>query len=97
MGTPFLVAQVIHTPHLRQGSPSRFSIASICLRTLETVDLIHAPLRRLTNYDWYVLHTSKAAVEEVNFWRSSRHTQRLHCRRHRIGEEHGVNPLHDVA
>lgn len=27
----------------------------------------------------------------------SRHTQRLHRRRHRIGEEHGVNPLHDVA
>jgi hypothetical protein len=27
----------------------------------------------------------------------SRHAQRLHRRRHRIGEEHGVNPLHDVA
>jgi hypothetical protein len=27
----------------------------------------------------------------------SRHAQCLHRRRHRIGEEHGVNPLHDVA
>src|SRR5436309_71717 len=27
----------------------------------------------------------------------SRHPQRLHRRRHRIGEEHGVNPLHDIA
>lgn len=27
----------------------------------------------------------------------SRHPQRLQRRRHRVGEEYGVNPLHDVA
>ena len=52
-------------------------------------------------YSWFCEpprgHSSCAVLHECSQNSCLYHAQRLHRRRHRIGEEHGVNPLHDVA